>query len=122
MKFPSLLNPLIHMPSPHLTNLLSGARVEPSFITSEDAKEVAACAKEIINKYGISHVSDEQRAFYSSQMKHLPIPKEQIASIVNMQRVTGRFESDDQKLAPWKVRREVLFKCISHKHRALRKA
>ena len=77
----------------------TGVRVEPSFLTPEEGQELASCGK-----YFISHVSDEQRDFYLSQMKHLPIPKQDLQSLVNMQRVTGRFESDEQKLAPWKVR------------------
>ncbi|TFJ84848.1 hypothetical protein NSK_003880 [Nannochloropsis salina CCMP1776] len=58
-------------------------------------------AMDIINIYGISHVSEEQRDFLASQLKHFPLPKEDLRALINMQRVTGRFEDEAQKLAPW---------------------
>lgn len=121
-------------------HLHAGARVEPEFVSVSEGQAAAADAFEIIKRFGISHVTEEQRAFMAGQMKHLPLPKEQVGrvrldvgitkgrapprrtrpptqpnsthsssynprqqlrALVNMMRVTGRFESDQQKLAPW---------------------
>lgn len=66
-----------------------GARVEPKFLTEEDAQMLVEEAMDIINIYGISHVSEEQRDFLASQLKHFPLPKEDLRALINMQRVTG---------------------------------
>ena len=78
-----------------------GARVEPAFLPAEEAQALAAEAKEVMQKFGIAHLSEEQRQFMAGQMKHFPLPKKDLAGLINMQRVTGRFESEAQTLAPW---------------------
>jgi hypothetical protein len=52
----------------------------------------------IVEHYGINHINPELNEVYSRQMEYVPAntrPK------VNMVRVTGRFESESQRLAPW---------------------
>lgn len=55
-----------------------GARVEPGFVSPAEGEAAAADAFEILKRYGISHVTKEQRAFMAGQMKHVPLPKEEV--------------------------------------------
>lgn len=52
--------------------------MEPEFVTAAEGQAAAADAIEIIKRFGITHVTEEQRAFMAGQMKHLPLPKEQV--------------------------------------------
>lgn len=56
----------------------TGARVEPEFVSAAEGEGAAAAAFEIIERYGISHVTEEQRAFMAGQMKHVPLPKAEV--------------------------------------------
>jgi hypothetical protein len=112
----------------------AGLRVEPEFVTVEEARAIAACAMDLVGMYGLCHVTDDHRAVYAKQMRHQEGTKEvshmllddeaishtgasrmlskkgsnlasfalQAADLVNMARVTGRFEGSQEKLAPWK--------------------
>lgn len=52
--------------------------MEPEFVSAAEGQAATADAFEIIKRFGISHVTEEQRAFMAGQMKHLPLPKEQV--------------------------------------------
>lgn len=78
-----------------------GARVEPEFLPEIESHRLVEEALDVIKKYGISHVSEEQRIEMAHQLKHFPLPKADLKELVNMQRVTGRFEDAAQTLAPW---------------------
>lgn len=43
----------------------------------------------VIKKYGISHVNEEQRSELAQSIKHFPLPKAELKDLINMQRVTG---------------------------------
>lgn len=54
---------------------------------------------DVLKKYGISHVNEEQRSEMVHQLKHFPLPKAELKGLINMQRVTG-------VSAAWKEGRE----------------
>lgn len=66
-----------------------GARVEPEFLPEIESHRLVKEALDVIKKYGISHVSEEQRIEMAHQLKHFPLPKADLKELVNMQRVTG---------------------------------
>ena len=70
-----------------LTN--PGARVEPNFLPADQSQILVEEAMEVIKKYGISHVNEEQRSEMAHQLKHFPLPKAELKCLINMQRVTG---------------------------------
>jgi hypothetical protein len=61
-----------------------GARVEPEFVSAGEGQAAAEDAFGIIERYGISHVTDEQRTFMAGQMKHLPLPKDEVGVVENV--------------------------------------
>lgn len=68
-------------PSPHRITYVHactepGVRVEPEFVSAAEGEAATADAMEIIKRYSISHVTEEQRAFMAGQMKHVPLPKD----------------------------------------------
>ena len=75
-----------------------GVRVIPDFVAAAEANEVADYARELIERYGRSHVRPQDKAFFERQMAHLTKSER---PYVNAERVTGRFERPDQPLAPW---------------------
>lgn len=64
------------MPPPPVPK--TGARVEPEFVSDAEGQGAAAAAFDIIERHGISHVTEEQRAFMARQMKHVPLPKAEV--------------------------------------------
>jgi hypothetical protein len=66
-----------------------GARVEPNFLPADQSQALVEEAMDVIKKYGISHVSEEQRKEMAHQLKHFPLPKAELKGLINMQRVTG---------------------------------
>ncbi len=52
--------------------------MEPDFVSGAEGQAAAADALEILKTYGISHVTEDQRAFMVGQMKHLPLPKAEV--------------------------------------------
>ena len=75
-----------------------GLRVIPGFVALEEVDEVAACARDLLDRYGRSHLRPRDKAFFESQMSHLTKSER---PFMNAERVTGRFERPDQPLAPW---------------------
>ena len=75
-----------------------GLRVIPGFIETDEVDEVASCARELLDRYGRSHLRPRDKAFFESQMGHLTKSER---PFMNAERVTGRFERPDQPLAPW---------------------
>eukprot|EP00466_Bigelowiella_natans_P010586 jgi/Bigna1/73614/fgenesh1_pg.25_\ len=73
-----------------------GVRATKDIVSGEEEEQLIAEVKDLISKYGCSHIDDKQEEFYRLQMKHLAKPPP-----VNMMRVTGRVESEEQRLAPW---------------------
>ena len=78
-----------------------GARVEPSFVTPEEAVLLVSEAREMMREYGCSHLDRKVKNEYERQAAQVwgggrPNPN------VNMRRVTGRFEREEQRIAPWK--------------------
>ncbi len=76
----------------------SGLRVIPGFVAADELDEVASCARELLDRYGRSHLRPRDKAFFESQMGHLTKSER---PFMNAERVTGRFERPDQPLAPW---------------------
>jgi len=75
-----------------------GVRVIPGFVALEEVNEVADCARDLLDRYGRSHLRPRDKAFFESQMSHLTKNER---TFINAERVTGRFERPDQPLAPW---------------------
>ena len=75
-----------------------GLRVIPGFVASNELDEVASCARDLLDRYGRSHLRPRDKAFFESQMGHLTKSER---PFMNAERVTGRFERPDQPLAPW---------------------
>jgi hypothetical protein len=75
-----------------------GVRVIPGFVAASEVEEVASCARELLDRYGRSHLRPRDKAFFESQMSHLTKSER---PFMNAERVTGRFERPDQPLAPW---------------------
>ncbi len=75
-----------------------GLRVIPGFVAAEEMDEVASCARDLLDRYGRSHLRPRDKAFFESQMSHLTKSER---PFMNAERVTGRFERPDQPLAPW---------------------
>ena len=75
-----------------------GLRVIPGFVAAEEMDEVASCARELLERYGRSHLRPQDKAFFEKQMSHLTKSER---PFMNAERVTGRFERPDQPLAPW---------------------
>ena len=75
-----------------------GLRVIPGFVAAEEMDEVASCARELLDRYGRSHLRPRDKAFFEGQMSHLTKSER---PFMNAERVTGRFERPDQPLAPW---------------------
>ena len=75
-----------------------GLRVIPGFVAAKEMDEVASCARELLDRYGRSHLRPRDKAFFESQMGHLTKSER---PFMNAERVTGRFERPDQPLAPW---------------------
>ena len=75
-----------------------GLRVIPGFVAASEVEEVASCARELLERYGRSHLRPRDKAFFESQMSHLTKSER---PFMNAERVTGRFERPDQPLAPW---------------------
>ena len=75
-----------------------GVRVIPGFIEANELDEVASCARDLLDRYGRSHLRPRDKAFFESQMSHLTKSER---PFMNAERVTGRFERPDQPLAPW---------------------
>ena len=75
-----------------------GVRVIPGFVAANELDEVASCARELLERYGRSHLRPRDKAFFERQMSHLTKSER---PFMNAERVTGRFERPDQPLAPW---------------------
>jgi len=75
-----------------------GLRVIPGFVAAKEMDEVASCARDLLDRYGRSHLRPRDKAFFESQMSHLTKSER---PFMNAERVTGRFERPDQPLAPW---------------------
>ena len=75
-----------------------GVRVIPGFVAAKEMDEVASCARELLDRYGRSHLRPRDKAFFERQMSHLTKSER---PLMNAERVTGRFERPDQPLAPW---------------------
>ena len=75
-----------------------GLRVIPGFVAAEEMDEVASCARDLLDRYGRSHLRPRDKAFFERQMSHLTKSER---PFMNAERVTGRFERPDQPLAPW---------------------
>ena len=75
-----------------------GVRVIPDFIPAKEMDEVASCARDLLDRYGRSHLRPRDKAFFERQMSHLTKSER---PFMNAERVTGRFERPDQPLAPW---------------------
>ena len=75
-----------------------GLRVIPGFVAAEEMDEVASCARDLLDRYGRSHLRPRDKAFFEGQMSHLTKSER---PFMNAERVTGRFERPDQPLAPW---------------------
>ena len=75
-----------------------GVRVFPRFVADEETEAVVACARDLLERFGRSHALNPRHLrVYNRQMAHLGDERPPI----NMLRVTGRYEMDDQPIAPW---------------------
>jgi hypothetical protein len=77
-----------------------GVRVEPSFVSPEEARLLIQEAGQLMREYGCSHLDNRLRQEYQRQA--LQVWGGGKHANVNMKRVTGRFERDEQRIAPWK--------------------
>ena len=75
-----------------------GLRVSPGLVAAEEMDAVASCARDLLDRYGRSHLRPRDKAFFERQMSHLTKSER---PFMNAERVTGRFERPDQPLAPW---------------------
>eukprot|EP00624_Nannochloropsis_granulata_P005291 evm.model.NODE_37437_length_30217_cov_24.682034.2 len=76
-----------------------GARVEPDFLPVDESQALVEEALDVVKKYGISHVNEEQRNEMAHQLKHFPLPKADLKDLVNMRRVTGHKAMDPRRVA-----------------------
>lgn len=74
-----------------------GARVEPDFLPVDESQALVEEALDVVKKYGISHVNEEQRNEMAHQLKHFPLPKADLKDLVNMRRVTGVSAACEEK-------------------------
>jgi hypothetical protein len=75
-----------------------GVRVEPNLLSEDEEIALEKELRSVVSQYGINHISPELNEVYDRQMDYIP---QQTRPLINMVRVTGRFESEAQKLAPW---------------------
>lgn len=76
-----------------------GVNAFPDFLSAQgdERKTLELELRDVIARYGASHVSAKDSSFIEKQMSHM-----NVRIPVNMRRATGRFEREDQEVCPWR--------------------